>query len=287
MLPCIFGCPIYNGRMFDSRKNLTDAQNSNLVQYGFLAGKKPLKLSYSKTNKLISALYMVTDILDTAEPIRAKLRTLGLDLISDIESINLASNVLNSQVINRIREIVSLLEIAGSVNLISEMNINILRQEFFILKNAVEELVKSTFVAPERNLSDFLKDEPNSLPENRVKEIPKKSIGHITSTRLGVQKGSTLLKALSDKTDAMSDMKEKFNEVKRQRRDEIISIIKTYSQTYPTLGGATITDIRMKAAGALVNCGEKTLQRELVAMTESGILLRTGEKRWSRYDLPK
>ena len=44
-------------------------------------------ISYNKTNKLVSALYMVTDILDINEPLRNKLRTLGTSIISDINSI--------------------------------------------------------------------------------------------------------------------------------------------------------------------------------------------------------
>jgi hypothetical protein len=52
-----------------------------------------------------------------------------------------------------------------------------------------------------------------------------------------------------------------------------------------------ITDIRTKSNGhpdqfsAIVSCGEKTLQRELVSMVKDGVLKKLGEKRWSRYML--
>ena len=85
-----------------------------------------ITLSYSKTNKLVTALFMVTDIIDKEEPLRSKLRTLGTEIISDMHSIP-------QNAYNKISEIVSFLEIASAVNIISEMNCNILRKEFIEL----------------------------------------------------------------------------------------------------------------------------------------------------------
>src|SRR3989338_6523279 len=68
-----------------------------------------------------------------------------------------------------------------------------------------------------------------------------------------------------------------FEKLREQRRADIITVIKEFKN------GATITDIKIKAIGSLIDCGEKTLQRELSAMAGSGLLKRTGEKRWSRY----
>jgi hypothetical protein len=111
-------------------------------------------------------------------------------------------------------------------------------------------------------------------------------------TSIGVQKGSTLLKAL--KNIKMSDKNvhapyqaegfvSGFDILKKQRQDSIVNIIKTIS------GGATIKDIKDKVQAnpkqnnSLVFCSEKTLQRELVSMVKKDVLNKTGEKRWSRY----
>jgi len=78
-----------------------------------------------------------------------------------------------------------------------------------------------------------------------------------------------------------------FDIVKKQRRTEIISIVKIIG------GNATIKDIKDRAkvlpaqAESLLSCGEKTLQRELISMIKDGVLDKTGEKRWSRYFLSK
>ena len=106
-----------------------------------------------------------------------------------------------------------------------------------------------------------------------------------SSIRIGVQKGSTLLKALHGYKSNMSDKSNNYDELKKRRREDIINILKTSDS------GLIITDIKIKANGlpdqfkALVSCSEKTLQRELVSMLKDGVLKKIGEKRWSRYSI--
>lgn len=56
------------------------------------------------------------------------------------------------------------------------------------------------------------------------------------------------------------------------RRDRILSIIKDK-------GEASIKDI----STVVTDCSEKTIQRELIDMIKDGIILRDGERRWSKY----
>jgi hypothetical protein len=267
---------------------------------------RELSVSYTKTNKLITALYMVTDIIDKDEPMRNKLRTLGTGIISDMNS-------TPSKACSKIYEMMSFLDIASAVNIISEMNCNILKKEFSELNKSIQESTgKVQILNRQINLSEFFKEElpfhgaeftnpadshtsPNlkhSIISDRYPPIGH-PIGHPNSTRLGVQKASTLLTALSDKNLAMSFKGQtsqrlsanSFEILKKQRQEEIIAIIKTF------LGGATIKDIRDKIqsaperSGSLVSFSEKTLQRELMFMIKSGVLNKTGKKRWSRYFL--
>jgi len=69
--------------MLAKNNNLTDSNNDlNVVIKDTSLYQLPI--SYKKTNKLVTALYMVTDIIDKNEPLRNKLRTLGIGIISDI-----------------------------------------------------------------------------------------------------------------------------------------------------------------------------------------------------------
>ena len=266
----------------DINKNLKDI-NSSLSNLHFNKGDgRRGGLSYTKTQKLVTALYMVTDVMDNEEPLRNKLRTLGTEIVSDSIQIRPEVGSYGAGMSMRIDQIVSFLGIASAMNFISEMNCAILKKEFFELKTSMQE---STQVKPEW-LGEFL--------------IENESIGHVelsngqqARTRIGVQKGSTLLKALSDKNlvRSFTDRGTKFNVVphtqnfdmlKKQRRYDIVAIIKNNK------GRATIKDIKIKinvgVHEALI-CSEKTLQRELVSMTKDGVLYKTGEKRWTTYSI--
>ncbi len=267
--------------------NFTDSIKDGADGQGLAIKDTSFSITYSKTNKLIAGLYMVTDILDKDEPIRFKLRTLGASIISDIY---LAKQIFNGQVVtqllSRVQEILSFLDIGKTVGIISEMNGNILQKEFFELKNSIEEarnsMTRQSIFAGKATLSEFLKQEEIEAPLlNGVKQNPS-SNGHVAPTRIGVQKGHSLMKALSDRMPGISGhgaTKENFDFLKKERRYQITKIIQH------STNGATVTDIKKEAQGALATCGEKTLQRELISMLKDGVLKKTGEKRWSRYFL--
>jgi DNA-binding HxlR family transcriptional regulator len=273
--------------MFGDEKNLKDShqnfsqsstQNSTSDTPVISLKDSGQTISYTKTNKLITALYMVTDIMDKDEPLRNKLRTLGIEIISDT-----STSLTNA--LSKIHELVSFLEVATAVNIISVMNSNILKKEFKELNNSILESLKgSRRFASDIDLSDLFK---NDLPDasHTLENRGYQSIGRPVLNRIGVQKGSTLLKALSDRTSMMSDRKsvskssENFDVLKKQRRLDIVAFISRNG------GSATITDIRSNAGGSIGQTGEKTLQRELLSMQKDGVLNKTGEKRWSRYFL--
>ncbi len=277
--------------MVQEGENLKDSQMGSNISIK----DSPFFMSYNKTNKLVTALYMVTDVMDKEEPLRNKLRSLGSGIISDIYLLQtpLVSDI-SLRLDSKISEVLSFLDIASAVGMISAMNCNILKKEFFELKASLKESRQSS------SLSEFLIEELPSPDENkflpeRLTSSSRAGIGQ-HGMRIGVQKGSTLMKALSDKTLAhsvrsQSNLSNKnsndsiksidsFNILKKQRREEILAIVKDKKEV-------TISDIKARARGVLVSCGEKTLQRELISMVKEGILERMGEKRWSRYFLPK
>ena len=280
--------------MLEENKNLKNPlKDTSLLKTSTVVGPASYEAegfrlgSYTKTNKLVTALYMVTDILDTNEPLKNKLRSLGTDIISDISNVS-GYKDLSNFMSNKVSSIISLLDISSAMNLISEMNCNILKKEFIELKQSVEEYSnKFTMFNTGISLVDFLKED-ESLDQKKENNFLNKgdinvnnSKGH--TTRIGVQKGSTLLKALKDikeiktsKTNTMSNRN--FDNLKKERREIIIKIIKEKNT-------ATITDIKNSASGVLISCGEKTLQRELVSMVSDGVLKKIGEKRWSKYFL--
>jgi len=126
--------------MLGEEKNLKDPERKPTASYG--AGSKEMSvITYTKTNKLITALYIVTDIMDTEEPLRLKLRTLGVETLSDIISSQRVG------LVKKIQSILSLLDIAFTMNMITEMNKNILAGEFLKFKNSL--------IAPQDNPANY------------------------------------------------------------------------------------------------------------------------------------
>lgn len=284
--------------------------SKNIKDTALTLKDKPISISHTKTNKLITALYMVTDIMDDSEPLRHKMRTAGADVLSDIYLVNnFTIKDTGLKVMNNINVIIAFLDLGVTLRMISEMNASILKKEFSALKQSLEGsiVIPNSFMTGHQSLEDFFNEPKQDLLEEntetykplftRTPMFPHEnnSIGHNpsskNSTRIGVQKGSTLLRALSDKIGHTNNTKnvtqnihrEEFELIKKERRNEILSIIKSFVLSNGQAQGATITDINSKATGHLKDMSEKTLQRELIAMVGGGVLYKTGSKRWSRY----
>jgi hypothetical protein len=238
-----------------------------------------LSISYSKTDKLVTALYMVTDIIDKEEPIRTKLRILSVEIITDINT-----NPANAQ--PKIHQILSFLEIAKTMNIISEMNYRILKKEFLELHQSIKEIYPKTIESnKEIDLSKFFIDTSSQGVLHDEKSIKDKDFlkGQVYRTKIGVQKGGTLLGFLSNK-NLLRTTRENTEFQKKERRFNIIKIIGDNN------GHATIKDIYLKINSPAISSqisSEKKIQRELLSMIKDGVLEKMGEKRWTNYVVKK
>jgi len=267
----------FNKNLKDNLENSTKDISFSSVPYK--AENFYLKY-YTKINKLITALYMVTDNIDKEEPIRLKLRTLGVEIISDVSMLNGVFGI------EKIDKILSFLNIAFDINMISEMNSNILKKEFIMLKDSIQKSMayKNTW------LEEFLLDSKSNGQNDLSFDKGQKLSNNQTSSRIGIQKGSTLLKALDkvqemkvlNNIENMSFLKkvsEKRYILKNKKRELILKILNTKST------GMSIKDISLEFKNLGENIKDKTLQRELFSMVKDNVLKKTGEKRWSQYFL--
>ncbi|KKU79497.1 MAG: hypothetical protein UY04_C0007G0008 [Parcubacteria group bacterium GW2011_GWA2_47_7] len=95
-----------------------------------------------KAEKLTTALYLVTDILSDKEPMKWRVREVGVDVLSDITvagstSVSEKMSTLRT-VIKKIEKLVSFLDVATSTRMMSEMNASMLRKEYLALRDGVE-----------------------------------------------------------------------------------------------------------------------------------------------------
>ena len=274
--------------------NEKDNQKTGLNSYGqvnvldvkALGSKHVYEFANKKTEKLVTALYMVSDCMETDDAMKSKLRELGVDLLSDMYKLsNLTpqhKGLHISTSLARVDEILSFVEIAYTVGFISEMNTMILKKEFGVLIGELEAHQKNdkhfTFTLDEQMFSlPILPDQSSQLNDKNMIKDKRTTFNNMsfTNSRLG----SSLGQNGTPKTHATSVSD------KQERTDKILLLVKDSKSTpageagLPAQTGVSIKDISI----AFTDCSEKTIQRELNSLVLKGQIKKTGSKRWSRY----
>jgi len=283
--------------------NQKDTQKTSINTYGQtnVSNDKALvdipiyEFANKKTEKLVTALYLVSDCMDTDDALKGKLRLLGVELLSDIYKLSTLSPIEKHNYISisltHIYELLSFIEIAYTIGFISEMNTEILKKEFLSLALSLKEnitkdkhftftLDKKMFDLPE---PQNIKQELNFNEQHFIKDI---NIGQADKRTTYDTMSFTNNKSPLQTTQLKRTISHVANLADRQDRiNKIISMIKNQSvgkDTLPTSEqGVSIKDISL----AFTNCSEKTIQRELNSLVSKGQLKKIGAKRWSRYSI--
>lgn len=246
----------------------------------------PQRLLCKKAEKLSTAVYLITGFLSDNEPIKWKIREGSLKVLSDINLVGWSVVSEREQHIKSINSevgrIVSLLEIAVVAGFVSRMNFAILKEEYHSLIEAIRQQKISTsegsyIFAPEFfSISDI-------MPPIRTQEK--------TELKTDGKKGQTERQSVAAQNELTKDNQENLPRSpedfsknilpkkleKSSRRETILRLIKDKGDG----AEVSIKDV----VGHFSDCGEKTIQRELTALVEEGVLKKTGERRWSRYSL--
>lgn len=246
-----------------------------------------------RTEKVVSALCLVTNLLSDSDPVKWGIRDKGVTLLSRLFSAG-NQNIFNrapalAQTIRLISETASLVEVAVLSRLISEMNASIIKKELYSLKNEIEDLNNPSDVSDEFLLSGLFDtnqsgDDYLALGNGGDEQSSGHTSGHkkqITNVRDIHDKGHFYKGQHNQATSAAKKTTGRRlknfsggNIQKDARKALIISLFKKNKEL-------TIKDISL----AISDCSEKTIQRELNGMLKDKIIKKEGEKRWSRYYL--
>ncbi len=232
----------------------------------------------SKTQKIVTALYMVSDLIPARDPIRKELRSQAVAMSSLVASLAIQSPSRAKKTItetqNYIDTIVSLLKVSVSIGFVSDMNFKIivdslifvrddLNQKYALLNK--ESLASSSF--HNRGVQEFV------LPDFITKDgNPKAPQAEVEKTKPFVIKDKQA-SPIKDKMSVIKDTQVS-NPSLSQREERIIAIITEKKEV-------SVSDVSTE----FPEISEKTIQRMLIKLVEEGKLGKTGEKRWSRYSL--
>lgn len=127
-----------------------------------------------KTEKLTTALYLVTDIMTEKEPMKWKARESAVDLLSDItliSSLSVSEKMTTLRnTAKKVEKIIAFLDIARSAHLMSEMNASVLKKEYCVLKDNLEEEWNRVYEKSKSIFSDSFFDVPHALAQNLSKD---------------------------------------------------------------------------------------------------------------------
>ena len=248
---------------------------------------------HKKTERITTALYLITNLLPKEEPIKWRLREKGIELMSRVLHFGAGRGddgvYPDVLVIPSIIELCSLLEVSYSSGAISEMNFVVLKREY---ENVIElfekaatrrrETEREGYMIPknffdlpyESSLVDLLGVAARTDGTHKNMS-PAQNMSDISETAVSAYKGQSVMRSSPIKTAVSLQQHEGVrNPRSKNRRESIVSILRQQGR----LGIKDITKV-------IRGCSEKTVQRELLSLVKEGVVMKEGERRWSVYSL--
>ena len=273
-------------------ENQASYSKLNLKTVSIFQNDTQVAFIFKKTERLVSAIYLITGFLSDNEPIRWKMRETSTRLLS--YSINLSSNqghryradAMNN-FISASFEIISLLEAANISGIFSPMNCEIIKFEIERIVELVELkerglnskfLLSKNFFETSEDYSDSrskLAQTDTILNEKDIRKTIEQNSGKETALEANSLKGHFPIKDNNkEEKVSMSFIKGHTIKDKNKRYEVIINLLKKTKE------------ISVKDVSSIVSdCSEKTIQRELLSLVDKGVLKKEGERRWSKYSL--
>ncbi len=235
-----------------------DVTNKNIDIISFFTDDGDFVFVYKKTEKLATAVYMVTNFFSDSEPMKWTLRNKVSDMVSFVleykDTFSSRKTDFLYSIKSKVLESMSFLEISLRAGLISQMNFSIIRQEFLNLILTI--------------------DTPNAVNKEVARDNIPKSFFDVPRQSSSANHGQGDLqehdRVVKDKTSITDRQVQK----RSNRQKVILGLL-------DKKGELTIKDI----SHVIKDCSEKTIQRELISFMRAGLVKRTGERRWSKYSL--
>jgi hypothetical protein len=230
---------------------------------------------YKKTEKLVTAVYMITNFIKDNEPLKWCIREKCLELLSLNVSLNTVSLSDRKDLLKKYQagsvEIVSLSSIGHLAGLISEMNFEVLRREFNNLAATIEKDENRKASEETVSLNPNFFDTPIApvAPAAQMSShAPANVREHVSAATAPAASRPVANPVLYKKPEPSV----KKTESKNERQEAILKVLSHKEK----LSVKDFTD-------TIKGVSDKTIQRELLLMVSMGVLKKEGERRWSTY----
>lgn len=243
--------------------------------------EKSLAAYAQKIGKVVSAIYLVTDVMDGQLPLTASLRSQSIELLNACYGLLSVAQPIGSdalvRIAVRIEQVATLVTIGSIAHHISPMNADIIGTE---LKN-IRELIGVDIATVTASEKKFAIHPGISIQPNVPKQIlDDESFAALLSrheSKRHQQSIKTTLTTKLNQNDNQNDIRKIKTTFQNDipeiaRKDMIISVIRS-------IDGCTLADIKPK----MKSISDKTLQREIAELMTMGLIKREGNKRWAIY----
>jgi hypothetical protein len=233
-------------------------------------------LAYRKIEHIVAAVFLVTGLIEGDVLMRNAIREHSLKSLNQIVSLIGKPGVGVSdvqQVAAHVLHLSSLLDIAFWSGQISQMNLSIMQREI----GATYQTLNDLSVKYKNNYyisSSFFKTDEEILKDVHEKETTETSGAPVLYK--GQSKRQDKRQTIKDitKTESPLNTTSVNGEHKVERREAILALLRERS------------NLSVKDFVAVVpEYSEKTIQRELLALVEEGVITKQGERRWSTYSM--
>ncbi len=203
---------------------------------------------YKKAERLAKAIHLITPAFADSASLRNRIDAVAIGLV---DAACLAPGAARTALARELLALSSVLSIARTGGMLSSMNAELIAREAHLLLQEVAAYEEPRlFLDDAPTLATIAKHAGSSPRAPRGKAAPA------AAAEKRVVKDRIVLKDMSS-----------------DRRSAVLDMLRTKPE------GARIKDI----STVIRDVSEKTIQRELVALVEDGVVRKEGERRWSTY----
>lgn len=282
-----------------------------------------LEFVRKKAERIIAAVYLLSDFFPDQEPLKWKLRERALSFMDDVNAASRLDSdpgISLSSALEELGQVRSLLSLSNMTGFISAMNFSILDGELSAFKDTIASvesqnslsalLLSDDFLEPQQrsdsggqkdNLAPPLRQGGDISPNQdglaplsgQGASFSHVNKGRFTPARIEMIQGapaslsSSRAEAGSKNSPRNAPLQKQLVPESRPHRPRPVAHM---SKRKNDRAEAIIRVLRKKdnltikdIAAVVSGCSEKTIQRELVALVNQNVLKRVGERRWSRY----
>jgi DNA-binding transcriptional ArsR family regulator len=211
---------------------------------------------YKKAERLAKALHLIAPAFSESASLRNRIDAIAIGLV---DAAVLAPGVARTALSRELLALSSVLSIARTGGLLSVMNAELIAHEAHVLLQEV-----AAYEEPRL----FLDEAPT------LSGIAKSALKKEVPASMRATSSVSRISPASPNKGHIKDISQTVTNPIKDRREAVMSVIQNK-------GSVSIKDISTLIRGV----SEKTIQRELSALIEAGIVRKQGERRWSTYSL--